>query len=187
MGIVRPTQATDQRRISAAAAAEIIPAKIKRLAHSKAAPIDVARYIVWLAAAEEEPDYLTHLRVQKLLYYVQGWSLAVRGKPMFDGRIEAWAHGPVVKELYPILAAHGNNPILPTLIGVAENLTDEERQFIRSVWLAYRGFSASSLREMTHNESPWIDARKGLGPADRCDNEITHQAMKDFFSKASKK
>src|SRR5262249_50830431 len=46
--------------------------------------IDVARYLIQLAAAEDEPELLSHLRLQKLLYYVQGWSLAQRRAPMFS-------------------------------------------------------------------------------------------------------
>lgn len=160
---------------------------IAKRAHGRAAPINVARYLVHLASWEEEPDFLTHLRLQKLLYYVQGWSLALRNKPMFDGRIEAWAHGPVVKEMYPILAAFGDNPILPSVIGYPGSLNQDECEFIQSVWVAYRGYSASSLRQMTHNEAPWKNARAGLGPVDRCDKEITQAAMKTFFSRASEK
>src|SRR5689334_12279943 len=72
--------------------------------NGKASAMDVAKFLIYLSACEDEPDYVSHLRLQKLLYYVQGWSLALRGKPMFVERIEAWAHGPVVKNVYAILA-----------------------------------------------------------------------------------
>jgi uncharacterized phage-associated protein len=151
--------------------------------NGRATPMDVARYLVYLASCEEEPDFLSHLRLQKLLYYVQGWSLAMRNKPMFDGRIEAWAHGPVVRDLYPQLNEFGRRPISVEDIGLPQNLTEDEFEFVASVWESYKKFSASSLREMTHKESPWVDARGGCGPADRSDSEITLKAMKEFFSK----
>lgn len=66
--------------------------------------LDVARYLIGLAAGEKEPDLLTHLRLQKLLYYVQGWHLGVFGRRMFDARIEAWTNGPVVREVFPSFA-----------------------------------------------------------------------------------
>lgn len=144
--------------------------------------LDVARNLIHLAAAEEEPENLTHMRLQKLLYYVQGWSLALRGKPMFNGRIEAWAHGPVVRELYSHFTQYGENPIQVNEIPDSEELDTDEVEFIQSVWESYKPYSASSLRAMTHKEPPWVDARGSCAPADRCDTEITHDAMRRYFS-----
>ena len=131
--------------------------------------IEVARYLVHRAAAEEEPEFLTHLRIQKLLYYVQGWSLANRKQPMFSERIEAWTNGPVVRDVYPYFARHGSLPIPPSEVPEPTGLTDPEAEFIESVWNAYKKFSAWSLREMTHAEKPWVDARGDCDPAEKCD------------------
>ena len=61
--------------------------------------VEVARFLAYLAANDVEPDYLTNLRLQKLLYYVQAWSLVLRkSADFFQERIEAWVHGPVVRE-----------------------------------------------------------------------------------------
>jgi uncharacterized phage-associated protein len=144
---------------------------------------DVAKCLIHLAATEDEPDFLTHLRLQKLLYYVQGWSLTLRKKAMFPEEIQAWAHGPVVVSVYPKFADFGNGPIDPTKVGRHENVTKTEAEFIAQVWDAYKGYSASSLREMTHREAPWRDARAGYRPADACKEVISHSAMRRFFSK----
>jgi uncharacterized phage-associated protein len=149
--------------------------------------VEVAKYFLQLAASEDEPEYLTHMRLQKLLYYAQGWSLAMRDRPMFPERIEAWAHGPVVKKVYPMFASFGDAPIPFDKVGAPEKLTREDKEFIASVWEAYKVYSATSLRNMTHNEAPWKDARNGCAPADRCSNEITHDAMKRFFGGASRR
>ena len=146
-----------------------------------ASAYDVAKQLIHLAGAEEEPDLLSHLRLQKLLYYVQGWSLAMRDKPMFIGRIEAWANGPVVKKLYPKFAAYGFRSIPLEDIGHPKSLTHDEMQFICQVWKSYRSFSASSLREMTHSEAPWIEARGETAPGARSSAEITHASLKKFF------
>ena len=149
---------------------------------------DVATYLTHLAQhSGEEPDPLTHLRLQKLLYYVQGWSLALRGTPMFPDRIEAWANGPVVPTLFQGSKAHGANPVelageLPDL-----DMTDEERTFVAEVWDEYKPFAALKLREMTHNEKPWVDAHQGYGPADLCRAEIAPAVMHDFFAQLAGK
>ena len=147
--------------------------------------IEVARYLVHLAAnANDEPDYLSHLRLQKLLYYVQGWSLATFNKPMFPERIEAWAHGPVVRDIYRQFNEKGRRAIT---LEDFESQDDfefeaEDRELIWAVWDTFKDHSALSLRKMTHDELPWTNARKGFDPADRCDQEITHEAMTDYFT-----
>ena len=145
--------------------------------------IDVARQLVCLAAAEDEPDYLSPMRLQKLLYYVQAWSLANRGRRMFSERIEAWAHGPVVRDLYPTFADYDNRPIPPEdVAGQEVELDAEERDLIAGVWESYKDYSSTSLRRMTHEEAPWVDARRGFGPGDRCSNEITPEAIQAYFA-----
>jgi uncharacterized phage-associated protein len=151
---------------------------------------DVANYLIRLGTAEDEPQYLTHLQLQKLLYYTQGWSLALRDAPLFGERIEAWAHGPVVRDVYPAFAAYGSLPITSIVATTDDpgydcpsDLSDDECDLITAVWSVYKKYSASHLREMTHNERPWIEARGQLGPADRCDREITFASMERYFSK----
>jgi uncharacterized phage-associated protein len=148
-----------------------------------ASPIDVARYLIHLAAPsdDEDVDCLCHLRLQKLLYYVQGWHLAAYGKPLFAGRIEAWTHGPVVRELYPVFAGHGYQGIPPEEGAEAPSLSSKDKDFIRSIWEEYKQYSATALRTMTHKEGPWLEARGSRAPDERCDAEITHQSLLAFF------
>jgi uncharacterized phage-associated protein len=147
---------------------------------------EVARYLVRLAAFDDEPDFLTNLRLQKLLYYAQAWSLAMRGKPLFDDRIEAWARGPVVPRVFDRFADLGHRPILPDDVEAerAIELEQEDLDFVASVWKSYKAFSPDRLREMTQEEDPWRNARRNLGPIDGSQEEITCEAMRDYFSQA---
>lgn len=146
-----------------------------------AAAIEVARYIVQLAAEQEEPDALTPLRVQKLLYYAQGWHLAVYGIPLFVEPIEAWMHGPVVRDVYGYLSSHGNLGVDPAVIGAPQHLSEEHKTYLRGFWDSYRDFSAYRLYKATHTEQPWLDARKGVEPGERSNQRIPQEAMRDFF------
>jgi uncharacterized phage-associated protein len=149
--------------------------------------LNVATALVDLAAAEDEWEPMTHLRLQKLLYYVQGWSLALHGEAMFTDRIEAWSHGPVVRSMYGVLRRHQNTPIKPSHInGDPSKLSSDELKLIQDVWRSYRGYSPTSLRNMSHNEAPWVNARPDAGPLDACDAEITTQSMRDFFRKLAR-
>ena len=59
---------------------------------------DVANFFI--GRFQEAQDPVTNLKLQKLLYYAQGWYLAFFDEPLFDERIEAWLHGPVVPPIY---------------------------------------------------------------------------------------
>ncbi len=146
--------------------------------------IQNAAYLFRLAAAEMEPLYLTHMHVQKLLYYVQGWSLALRNREAFDEEIVAWKHGPVVYKLYGQFKSYGDTPITNFDDSIADSLDDNDRFWLASVWEAYKGYSAIRLRSMTHQESPWRNARIGI-PSDRNtvsgNVEITRDAMNNHF------
>jgi uncharacterized phage-associated protein len=148
-----------------------------------ASAMEVARYFAHNALNDEEPDYLTHLRLQKLLYYAQAWSLVMRDKSLFPERIEAWVHGPVVREVFDAFKAMGTGPIAEDAIGEPVfDLTDDEKDFVRSVWDSYKGYSALKLREMTQEEDPWINARGRCAAADRSNSEITLDALRDYFT-----
>src|SRR5262245_37160312 len=124
-------------------------------------PIEVAKHFLRLAQAEaDEPEPITHLRLQKLLYYAQGWALAFRGQPLFSGRLEAWQHGPVSPEPYQYFRRFGNQPIpWDSFAEEQSEIPDEDGALIDSVWQSYKAHSATKLRQMTHQETPWLEAR----------------------------
>jgi uncharacterized phage-associated protein len=146
--------------------------------------IDVARFLIRLAAPREDEDIdcLSHLRLQRLLYYVQGWHLAVFGRPLFEGRIEAPAHGPVVAEVYPCFRDYSYKAIPPSEGAESAALTDEAREFIRGVWHEYGRYSAGALRDMTRGELPWKETRAGLPDDATCDREITAERLRSYFA-----
>jgi uncharacterized phage-associated protein len=147
--------------------------------------IDVARYLIHLAAPteDEDADCLTHLRLQKLLYYVQAWHLAGQDKPFFTGRIEAWAKGPVVR---PVYSAFGNRGCIPFPVSEGiepASLSAKDKAFVRSVWDEYKQYSPTALTALTHREAPWKDTYTAFaGPDGRCSAEITHDAMRAYFT-----
>lgn len=141
---------------------------------------DIADYLCFLASEEAEYEPMTHLRLQKLLYYVQGWSLAIRGNPVFSEPIEAWKDGPVVPEVYQVFKDFGAAPIPAP---PRTKLPDDIAGFVRSIWEAHKQYSATALRAKTHNEETWSQARRGLPSGASSSEEITHEAMILFFTK----
>lgn len=146
----------------------------------------VAKLLIELAEQDRDVDQepMTHMRLQKLLYYVQGWSIARLGVKAFDDHIEAWEHGPVVPTLYHTLKASGKQPVTSDQLG-DEPIDPEMRSFVASVWADYRSHSTIRLRNMTHAESPWKDAWEKRNMPNRCQETISEDALREYFSETS--
>ena len=141
---------------------------------------DVAKF--FLAYQDEDAgDTISNLKLQKLCYYAQGFTLAITGKPLFPEKIEAWAHGPVCPALYHEYKAHQAKAIpkpKESLHDICDKFSEEQIGILREVWEAYGQFSAWKLRDMTHEEPPWRNAFHG----DPVSTEtITQDAMYDYF------
>lgn len=134
---------------------------------------DVAAYIL----TKKHP--LTAVKLQKLLYYAQAWSLVWDEKPLFPERIEAWVNGPVVPELYDY---HRGQFIIEKLpLGNPDCLTKTEQETIDEVLNFYGDKSSQWLSELTHKETPWVEARQGLPPGERGNQEIPLAAMAEYY------
>lgn len=137
---------------------------------------DVAAYIVqWFNGKEEESD-LTPMKLQKLLYYCQGYTLAVTGLPLFNDVIEAWEHGPVVADVYKAYSSQGNVPVTTPITGKGDALTSEQQDLCSEVLTVRGQFSAWMLRESTHREAPWVNTFVA-----NQNNTIPVEVMKAYF------
>jgi uncharacterized phage-associated protein len=139
--------------------------------------LSVARYIIRRSNISGEP--ITNLKLQKLLYYAQGWSLAFFSKRLFAEDFEAWIRGPVVPSIYRHYKVYKHLPIagMPNRITFSKKIED----FLNEVLLTYLKYDAFTLERMTHNEKPWQEARGSLSPDAPCKRIINEKTMKDFF------
>lgn len=138
-----------------------------------ASVFDVVDYIL------KKHGKMTAMKLQKLVYYSQAWSLVWNEDPLFEERIEAWANGPVVPDLYAI---HQGQFLLTELSkGDCNNLTSTHREAIDEVLRFYGDKTSQWLSDLTHMESPWLEARKGLASGERGNELITHAAMAEYY------
>lgn len=135
---------------------------------------DVAKYIL------EKQGPMTTMKLQKLVYYSQAWSIVWDEKSIFAERIEAWASGPVVRELYD--EHKGMFQISSLGKGNTDNLKLEEKETIDVVLQAYGDKPAQWLSDLTHMEKPWNEAREGIPIGQNCENEITLASMSEYYS-----
>lgn len=109
---------------------------------------------------EGDSDYITHLKLQKLLYYAQGCYVAETGNALFGDTIEAWTHGPVVPSVYKDYKAHGSDPIKCEGDLSFPEIDSETQGMLQEVFDVFGQYSAWKLREMTHEEDPWKNTQQ---------------------------
>lgn len=123
---------------------------------------------------------ITPLKLQKLLYYCQGWYMAYNeGAPLFDEEIEAWQHGPVVRKIY---FKYNKHKYLTIPKEVFENedefgqpiLDEIQIEMLQNVWENYGQFDGKYLEELTHQEDPWLDTDR--------DSIINKSKIHEYFS-----
>lgn len=146
-----------------------------------ASVLDAAKFILNECKRQNGEDLITTWKLQKLVYYSQAWALVWDDKPIFNEKIEAWANGPVVPELYAV--HRGEFKISSAGIsGNSLKLLKEHKETIVEVVKFYGNYSPHQLSELTHNEDPWKEARKGQSPGERGSNEITHASLAEYYT-----
>ncbi|MDF7675157.1 DUF4065 domain-containing protein [Neisseriaceae bacterium ESL0693] len=140
---------------------------------AKTTCFDVAYYFL-KQCDDNSGDLISNLKLQKLVYYAQGFALAVLDEPLFSDEIEHWTHGPVIPTLYHHFKSYGNQAISTSDIDFDINIfSKEQQQLLKDVYNVYGQFSAWKLRDMTHEDAPWLNTET---------NEIiTQSAMKEYF------
>nr|DAJ74723.1 MAG TPA: hypothetical protein [Caudoviricetes sp.] len=119
---------------------------------------DVANTFINIGANAPEP--ITNMKLQKLLYYAQGWYLATTNNELFPEDFEHWTYGPVCAEIYQAFRQYGSNPItVPANIGTI--ITEGELfDFINAIWNMYGHLNGLELSLQTHKEDPWNSTDK---------------------------
>lgn len=144
---------------------------------------DVARFFIALAQQQNRNccgDLMTNLRLQKLLYFAQGWYLQRYGQPLFDAPIEAWKFGPVVPTIYQAYKNNGNNGIEGVAAPDDGAFTQEEFDLLMDVAREYYPYSTGYLVNLSHApDSPWSKTKSSA--------VISQDMMKQYFSKGQLK
>ena len=138
---------------------------------------DVAAYIL------EKKGSMTTMKLQKLVYYSQAWSLVWDEKRLFEEDIEAWANGPVVRNLFDY--HRGMYEISSMPLGNSHLLGQEQRDTVDAVLEYYGDQPAQWLIDLTHMEDPWIQTRRGLPLQERGNRVIPLDVIADYYSSLS--
>jgi len=150
----------------------MVTIKIEMKANTMTNVFDIATYIL----SKQGP--MPAMKLHKLAYYCQAWSLVWDEEPLFNEAIKAWPNGPVVPELYEV---HKGKFKVEAADFHGNTLNDTQKETVEAV-LAYYGDKKSQwLSDLTHIEKPWRIARIGLPDNERGDREISHATMAEYY------
>jgi uncharacterized phage-associated protein len=139
-------------------------------------PVEKIANLLLSYSAENGGELMSNMKLQKMLYYQQGFHLAYFDTPLFEEEIEAWMYGPVVPSMYEKYKINGRNGIEPE--NDAEDFSFNEKNelsLFNEVCKVYGAYSASGLMNMTHEEMPWKSTPIGEG------HIIEKEKMRLFF------
>ena len=140
---------------------------------------DIANFFVDLANKTDD-DYITNLKLNKLLYFAQGVSLARTNNPLFQEPIEAWKYGPVIPSVYKKYKVLGKMPIQETDADYSPNVfTNQEINILLDVMREFGIYTGGKLVSLTHApDTPWSKSFNNNN-----NKIISNEVIKEYFVK----
>lgn len=139
----------------------------------------------------KKAEEVTPLALQKMLYFIQAIYMVLFNVELFSEECEAWAHGPVFKDVYDVFKNFKYNPIDDTRFAMFQNrfheLSDNEKKVIDLVVGSFGIYSGKVLEEITHGETPWKDARINCLPGEPSNEVISKESIKKYFLEVADK
>jgi len=161
----------------------------------------VANYLI--KHAESKGERMSPMKLQKLVYYANGWYLAIKDEPLIDEQVEAWSYGPVIRSLYREFRGYGNRDIVDVGIQIrrcrgadgtwtseafAPILNPAKQQdffatkLVEKVWDIYSPYSAVQLSNKTHEpNTPWRRVYDREGGKLLKGTDIPTDMIRDYF------
>lgn len=147
---------------------------------SAKAAVVIANHFLALAHRDQRP--VSPLKLQKLLYFAQGYHLGITGQPLFDEPIEAWKFGPVVASVYREFKQFGSSAIDGSRAKIAFDDHEPLGTFLQRIWTMFKDWNPIALSELSHREGgPWDRAVKVAGKMSQ-HLRIPEEFMIEYFS-----
>lgn len=142
-------------------------------------PLDIAKWFI-NRVDRSAGDSITHLKLQKLLYYTEAWWLANKGAPLFKEDMQAWTHGPVLPSVWHEYKDFGWQSLDP--IDGFDFKHKELEGYLNLVYEKYGKYNAKQLEELTHREDPWKKTRGILPVEAKCTVPIDKELIRTFYA-----
>lgn len=136
----------------------------------------VAKWLIERAASETKNggEYLTQLKLQKLLYYAKGFFYVFENEPLFDDELKAQQYGPVVQSIVSDVKKYHSDPIKEEFVDIEPIKDKSIITFLEFIYKNIASFyDTKKLVDLTHAEKPWQSTPKG--------QIIKENLIRDFF------
>lgn len=153
----------------------------------------LAKYVISYVYhyAEEQYKFITNLKLQKILYYIEGYYMANFGYSLYPALIEAWKFGPVLPSVYYEYSVFGADPITLSIAEMEDSIRefnlfvkdDNQRKFINCVIAEKMNTDVWELVKATHSEAPWLNATHN---GTQFGMIISKRSMMQYFSTTQK-
>lgn len=146
---------------------------------------------IFVKKAIAEGNYLTQMKLQKMVYFANGYHLAKYGEPLVEERFQAWKFGPVIPKIYQDYKFYGSDPIFETRYSGFDNfaaanleiLSESARDAIDFTWKATKDVSAAQLSNWTHLPgSPWSQVYNESDKETVIQDELIKNYFENFLS-----
>lgn len=134
---------------------------------------DVAAYIL------QKKGEMTAMKLHRLVYYSQAWSLVWDEEALFNEPIHAWANGPVIPAIYKL--HRGIFKVSEWPKGDPSRLTPLQQETVDAVLKFYGHRSSQWLNDLAHRERPWREARRGILPGEPCTRILSLAALAEYY------
>jgi len=138
--------------------------------------INVARYICD-EYRKMSGEAIDEMKLHKLLYFSQRESFAITGEPLFIDEFEGWRYGPVC---VAVRKSFFDGEIISK---ETENISDKDIYIVSNVIAQYGELASWKLSKLSHDETSWKNARKGLSTSENGYNKLS---LEDIENNAKK-
>lgn len=146
----------------------------------------IYQVVNWFLSKSTEENPITHLALQKLLYFSQGWSYVFNDRCLFNDDCEAWAHGAVYRSVYDRFKNFRYKPL--PFVEKTIDMPQEEQDVLECVWRFYFDiYNAKTLERICHLEQPYLIARKGYDDNANCEEIMSKESIRHYYSDIAKK
>lgn len=143
---------------------------------------DVAKYIL------SEIGEVSTMKLQKLCYYSLAESLAAdKDAPLFNNKFEAWANGPVCRDLWNVHKGsfYINKSMISDSLLSSKEIPLPKKKFINIAIDKYGSLTGWQLSEKTHKEAPWIETIGNTASVKNTSRIIPNKRIAEYYSPIS--
>jgi uncharacterized phage-associated protein len=136
---------------------------------------------------------LTNFRLNKLLFFIHGWSLTSRPQGLVRNHFEAWKFGPVIRPVYDAFKKHGDGQISEQASHLDyasgqnktipyDDISEADADTIMRVFESYGRCPTSELFRISHEPGgPWHLVYSAWARDDQLSPRIPNDLIRTHF------